>query len=376
MEKHIIDVINDSDKGYISFHQFMEMALYHPYDGYYHNESIKIGAQGDFYTSSNIGDAFGRALGKWFIYLFSSSNLPKCIVEIGAGTGKIARGILSAIQEQSEAIFSELTYFIIDSSTYHQKMQKKHLAEFDCISYFSSLEQLDELNGIVFSNELFDAFPVHVIEQKQGKLYEVMVAVENNKLVEKFVPLHNEYIYQYIEKQSLHLQENQRIEIPLAMLSYFQTLSKKIHKGLLITIDYGYTTEEWHDPIHQKGSIRGYYQHQMISNVLEKPGLMDITTHIHWDALRYGDYGLENAVFYGQTEFLLACGILEDLQNTFSSDPFSEQHKRNRAIRSLIQPGQISSHFKVLIQSKQLDCSKKWLFDENYQKYVKKSSSP
>jgi SAM-dependent MidA family methyltransferase len=45
----------------ITFHDFMQTALYDPELGYYNTERSKIGAQGDYYTSSNVHPASGRA---------------------------------------------------------------------------------------------------------------------------------------------------------------------------------------------------------------------------------------------------------------------------------------------------------------------------
>ena len=55
---------------------------------------------------------------------------------------------------------------------------------------------------------------------------------------------------------------------------------------MIISVDYGYTNEEWQEPIRRDGSLRGYYKHKLMNNVLVHPGEMDITSHIHWDVLQ------------------------------------------------------------------------------------------
>ena len=64
---------------------------------------------------------------------------------------------------------------------------------------------------------------------------------------------------------------------------------------MIISVDYGYSNEEWQEPIRRDGSLRGYYQHKLMNNVLVHPGEMDITSHIHWDVLeKIGEkYGLQ-----------------------------------------------------------------------------------
>ncbi len=364
MENFLKNQIRVNNNGFLTFHEFINFVLYHPEFGYYNRDLQKIGSGGDFYTSSNVSDIFGRTLGKWFVHIFRNFEISETIVELGAGTGKIAHSILAVIKEIDEQLFSKLTYTLVETSGYHQMKQKETLKDYDNVLYLNSLEEMNEVNGIVFSNEFFDAFPVHIIEKKHGKLYELVVAVENDALVEKLIPLQNLNINRFLQQQNLLLDEGQRMEIPLAMEHYYRTLTSRIQKGLLLTIDYGYTKEEWSNQAHRLGSIRGYKQHRMIADILKYPGEMDITTHIHWDFLRFCPKNLEmeTVAFMPQNEFLISCGIFTEFNETASLNPFSLEHKRNRAIRTLIEPGQISSYFKALVQTKNIRNASKSLF--------------
>lgn len=354
MKKILNDMIIENESGYTSFSTYMETCLYHPHLGYYNKNSSKIGKEGDFYTSSNVNVVFGEVLGKWFLHLCSEFSLPLRIYELGGGTGRIAKSVLDYIRRENRSIYKKLVYIIVDSSFYHQETQRTYLKDHQNVQYETHLDHIDEIRGIVFSNELFDAFPVHIIENRENLLHEVMVKIENGSPIECLVPLNNINILNYLEHQRLELKEKQRIEIPLAMNDYYRSLSSKLKEGIILTIDYGYTNEEWSEPIHSKGSVRGYYKHQMIKDVLSYPGQMDITTHIHWDALKSigSEEDLKLDAFVVQNEFMISCGVLEFLTSTQDQNPFSMEHKRNRAIRSMIQSDGISSHFKALIQSK------------------------
>ena len=60
------------------------------------------------------------------------------------------------------------TIFIVEESPYHRKVQKELLfPEFDVIQV-ENLSELAPFEGVLFSNELFDALPVHVIEKEGG----------------------------------------------------------------------------------------------------------------------------------------------------------------------------------------------------------------
>lgn len=334
----------------ITYAEYMELALYHPENGYYMKEKEKIGRGGDFITSSNISDVYGKLIAKWYFKQMNSNELSPFICEIGAGTGRFAKAF---IEQWNEISYEPITYFIAEASPYHRKVQKELLGSFENVKQIENIEELAPFNGLIFSNELFDAFPVHVIENRDGTLMEIMVGVDNDQLSEIAIPLENPHIVAFLEESGLRLKNKQRIEIPLLMEDTIREIGKVLSKGFVLTVDYGYTDEEWHEVERRDGSLRGYYQHQQLNNVLLYPGDMDITSHIHFDSLiRIGNkHGLAFQQKWRQDQFLLEAGILDDLQNHYDSDPFSAVSRRNRAIRSLIMPG-ISSSFHVILQKK------------------------
>jgi SAM-dependent MidA family methyltransferase len=361
MITYLKSLINSSPTKLITYAEFMEAALYHPELGYYMNEKNKIGRQGDFITTSNISDIFGRLMAKWFSQVCIKTNLPAAFCEMGAGNGRFARAFL---EEWHNTIQTPLQYWIVESSPFHRKLQNDLLKpDFS----FIQLERLDELSsfeGMIFSNELFDALPVHVVEKKNGEMYEMMVGIENDQLYEDRVPLTNPELLSFLQENKLHLQDQQRIEVPLAMSKLILNISSVLKKGIVVTVDYGYTNEEWMEPSRARGSLRGYYQHKLMDDVLQFPGEMDITSHIHLDD--FIEKGEQVELKYlsklRQDEFLLNAGILQELTSHNDPNPFSEVSKRNRAIRSLIMPSGISSYFHVIIQQKGLPLNRSDLF--------------
>jgi SAM-dependent MidA family methyltransferase len=207
---------------------------------------------------------------------------------------------------------------------------------------------------MIFSNELFDALPVHVIKNQNGKLIELMVACEDGELSEREMELSDKGILAHLEKYQVELASGHRIEVPLAMAAMAAEIASNLSEGMIVTVDYGYTREEWKNPARRGGSLRGYYQHQLIEDVFLYPGKMDLTSHIHWDTLQMigEEHGLETVKKWRQDEFLLHVGILNQLENHYDPNPFSETSKRNRAIKSLIMPNSMSASFQVLVQEK------------------------
>ena len=366
MDDYLRKLIASKRDKKITYSEYIEAALYAPEIGYYMKPGTKIGRSGDFYTTSNIHNVFGACLGRWIAKAIREKQLAPGIIEIGGGTGKLAFDILSSLKRLDSELFERLTYTIVDSSPFHQSEQKERLAEFTNVTFLKELPESLEFTGVIFSNELFDALPVHVIEKKQGVLYEVFIKEQDGRLSETIELLSDSRIQEYIKSQSIDLAENQRFEVPLKMVEMIFTISSTLTKGIMVTFDYGYTQVEWSEPVHRHGSLRGYYRHQLFEDILQYPGKMDMTTHIHFDALQhYGErVGLRFEALQSQADFLIQAGLLSELEDHQNLDPFSEIAKRNRAIRSLVIPGGISSYFRVMLQSKGMKEIEKNIFTE------------
>lgn len=347
-------MVNHSNHKRITYAEFIRAALYHPEQGYYMKNDIKIGRSGDFITTSNVSDIYGKIIAKWYAVNHLKYKLPAAVCEIGGGTGRFAKAFLEGWEQYSSV---PLTYWLVEASPYHRQLQAEKLVGFNNFVQNQNINELRDFTGLIFSNELFDALSVHVIEKRGGELCEVMITSGEHGLKEVLVPLENQEILTFVEKNGVYLNEGQRIEIPLEMEEMVKSISEMLTRGIVFTVDYGYTREEWQRPERKNGSLRGYYRQQMYEDVLQFPGMMDITSHVHFDALiRSGEeHNLKLKVKQRQDEFLLTAGILDELANTYDPDPFSEQSKLNRAIKSLVLPGGMSSAFHVIIQEKGLN---------------------
>src|SRR5688572_11712769 len=81
--------------GWLSFAQYMELALYAPGLGYYSAGSAKLGAEGDFVTAPEISLLFARCLARQIGELIGW-GVPD-VIELGAGSGVLAADLLNAL---------------------------------------------------------------------------------------------------------------------------------------------------------------------------------------------------------------------------------------------------------------------------------------
>ena len=170
LEQKIIGRIKKN--GPITFETFMDMALYEPGLGYYASDKTEIGKAGDFYTSQHLHPAFGAMIGKQIEEIWKIMGSPSeaddfYAVEPGAGAGLMCKDVLDYLH--SREVFRSLTYVIVEPNPFMQNKQKKVLEGYlDKVKWVPSLKELSNIKkGCILSNELLDAFPVHLIEMKE-----------------------------------------------------------------------------------------------------------------------------------------------------------------------------------------------------------------
>ncbi|MGA1862882.1 SAM-dependent methyltransferase [Deferribacter thermophilus] len=347
LKKLIIDKVKEYK---ITFAEFMDIALYHPVYGYYQKEN-PFGMQGSFYTSVDASESFGRSLAKGFKRAINELGLDPVLCEMGAGSGMLANDILNFYLNEEPEFYDKIKYIIIEKSNYLINRQKELLAQHkDKVSWID-FEKLNNFEGIFFSNELVDAFPVHRIININGELKELYVIYHDNKL--QFYPdkFSTEELNDYINRLNIKLVDKQIADINLDATKWIKELGKKISKGVVVTIDYGFEAKQLYAPFRMDGTVTCYFKHTQNNDFFERIGYQDITAFVDFSALmEYGkESGLDVVKFEPQWLFLLQSGILDEIEKSKS-----DLHKAR--IRSLIIPeGGFGTNFHVLIQSKNID---------------------
>jgi SAM-dependent MidA family methyltransferase len=352
-------------EGPITFADFMETVLYHPQEGYYYSSREKIGAQGDYYTSPYLHPIFGHLLARQMRQMWQILDYPSpfWVVEIGAGKGLLCTHILHYCQEHFPELYQELNYLILEKSPFFQNEQRKLLEKFCAAGkvHQTSLEVLlkeaKQVIGCIFSNELIDSFPVHLVCQEGGELREIFVDYDGQNFVEVCAQPSTPLLIEYMQSYAAPLAEGQRAEANLKALNWLAEIASILKRGFLMTIDYGYEAEELYHPTRQDGTLLCYYQHTTSTNPYVRLGYQDITAHVNFSALiKKGEsLGLQKNGLIEQYKFLAALGLLRDLENLevnryqFAAPEFLKQ---KLAMKSFLVPGGMGTIFKVLMQSK------------------------
>jgi SAM-dependent MidA family methyltransferase len=348
-------------KNVLSFARFMELALYCPETGYYETESGKVGRDGDFITSVSTGNLFGQLLGFQFAGWLDSPNHPPgtLIVEAGAHDGRLANDILTWLKTNRSKLFDGLQYCLIEPSPVRQRWQQETLKEFRRqVRWASDLTQLaaggpsessrDGINGIIFSNELLDAFPVHRFgwDKSRRQWFEWGVASEGGNLV--WARIEAPVLMGSKPELEAVLPDGYIVETSPAAENWWRQASGILAGGRLLAIDYGFTAGEMFSPSRQLGTLRAYYQHRVTDNLLANPGEQDLTAHVNFSACQQAGEaaGLTTESFTTQAKFLTQ--ILAQAQ---AAGAFGEWNSsRTRQFQTLTHPEHFGRAFRVLVQ--------------------------
>jgi SAM-dependent MidA family methyltransferase len=347
-------------EGPISFYEWMKSALYDEREGYYcRRDIVRRGRLGDYRTAPERTPLFAATFAQYFAKLFTELGSPRTwvIIEVGAGFGEFAADILRSLQSQHPTIFAATRYLVDEFSEDGRDRAAANLAGFENSYEFCRIDEVGTTfpSGILFSNELIDAFPVHRVIGRSGALRELCVGVDaESRFVWREGQL-DPWVAEYCERIHLQLAEGQIAETSPDAEVYIARAARLIDCGFVITVDYGDEREAiLTDPYRQQGTLRAAYHHQIGSDVLLQPGRRDLTTTIDWTQLRdAGERVGLRAIRHEQLDqFLLSEGLIEELERRSSRLNPAEAAALRAGAREMILPSSMAASFQVLVQKK------------------------
>ena len=321
--------------GPISFRDFMALVAHDPRDGYYAT-SAATGASGDFITSPEVHPLYGALIALQACECWELAGKPStfCLVEQGAGSGKLARALLSALPDD---LLAATTYCIVEPHERLREAQRQTLGSL--AARVEWREDLPATINLLISNELPDSFPVHRVMVHNGRLQELYVALNGDgDFVDHMGEPSTPALLHYFDALGLLPGEGCIAEVNLDALAWMRDVAAHVARGFVLTFDYGYPAATLYAPWRKQGTLLCFYKHTTSTDPYARIGRQDMTAHIDFTSLvRAGSgAGLMPIGFTTQRAFLAALGAGEALAPGPGALGLEEYLSRRRAVATLL----------------------------------------
>lgn len=300
-------------EGPLTFADYMRTALYEPNLGYYTSGAPKMGWEtGDYVTSTDIAELFAHCLGRQLQQFWEKLKQPTpfVVLEQGAGRGHLAEGVRTWATREAPDLAQALIYTMTDIATGQDSLHPTEQASVH----------------VLLSNELLDAFPVHVVEVREGRLYEVYVDWQGERLCEVIAEPSSTQVADYLDHAKIPWQRfptGWRAEINLAAPHW---LAQSVHilqpHAFLLAIDYGEKARQLYTRERRRGTLLCYHHHTTNEQPLRLPGQQDITAHVDFSALieQGRALGLRLHAYTTQRQWLENSGLSAELAQRRTRD--------------------------------------------------------
>lgn len=346
--------------GRITFAEYMDLALYHPAHGYYSAGTVTLGRGGDFTTSPEVDPAFGALLGAFARRCDAALGHPPVflLAEHGAGSGRLLADLLEALRTADPGLYARLRPVIVERSPALRARQAATLA---AGGHAGRVEWTEYATGagLVFSNELLDAFPVHRVVGTAAGLEELYVTLDPaGGLVETRGPLSNPALTEYFAAAGVAPPPARPAEVNLAAPAWMHAAAAGLERGFLLTIDYGDSAARIYSDLRPQGTLLCYSNGRVTDDPYAAPSWQDMTAHVDFTTVqRAGEAaGLTTITATRQMQFLVDLGIGERIAALSATQPgtaadFQATLAQRQRLFRLIDPDGLG-RFHVLVQRK------------------------
>ena len=356
VREQLIQHINTRD-GWISFEEFIDFVMYKPGLGYYSAGAEKIGHSGDFTTAPEISKLFGMALANQITPILDHYQSPS-IIEIGAGTGKLAFDIMTQLNDY-QVNFDR--YYILELSADLKQRQQSMLSHLPTktlnkIVWLDSIP-MDSIDGVIIANEVIDALPFTRFKIQNGQVYELGISVEDNQLIEQ-PRLADEMLSNTVDSIAKEIgmtfQDGYTSEIRINFGSWFRTIESMLSSGSIFFVDYGYARQEYYDEERTNGSMICHYRNVAHEDPLSNLGIQDISASVDFSQL--ADVALQRNIevgfFTSQADFLINAEILGVIESVIDE---GLKMRLTQEVKQLLLPNQMGEVFKCMLLNKNIN---------------------
>ena len=350
MHEYLTQRIAASD-GWLCFEQFMEAALYAPGLGYYSAGAHKLGAGGDFTTAPETSRLFGACIARQCAEVLGALD-GGSILEIGAGSGRLAGDILSRLETLGAL---PDCYRILEISADLRERQRRHIGR--CLPHLQSRVRwldsppADPFDGLVLANEVLDALPVRRFRWFRDRVEELGVGIDDGgfvwkpraasaevaatcrRLANAGGPWEDGYVSEYCPR----------------LIAWTQSVTHALRAGAALWFDYGLPRPQYYLPERHDGTLVCHFRHRPHGDPFMHPGLQDITAWVDYTLLAEASRaaGFTLSGFTTQSYFLAGLGIDQEMQAIAGDEGDQFARLANQA-RQLMMPGEMGERFKAM----------------------------
>ncbi len=344
--------------GAIPFPRFMELALYAPGDGYYEHSPARVGRGGDFYTSVSVGSVFGELLAWQFLEWAEAAGWDRVQwVEAGAHDGRLASDMLAWIDARRPDWRDRVEYVVVEPSETRRGWQRGRLEPH--AGRVTWVDRVPEgVRGVVFGNELLDAFPIERLGWDAGARtwFRFGVGIGSDGFAWTRMALSPGAAVPLPELPAVLLDvlpDGFVWECSPAAEGWWSDAGRALAGGWMVAIDYGLTETEFFTPGRTRGTLRGYGNHRFVDEVLAEPGGVDLTAHVNFTRIERAGIaaGLGEGSLTEQRQFLTR--IMGRTLGPASGFGAWTQ-ARTRQFQTLTHPQHLGRSFRVLVQEKRV----------------------
>jgi SAM-dependent MidA family methyltransferase len=336
--------------GAISFAEFMDLALYHPRFGYYRTCDPSL----DFQTSPEVHPIFAACIGQTLGEMWRLMDRPARfdVFEAGAGTGRLAAGIIRRLHIADPDFAAALRYGVSDprlTAPDALEMLEKNGVPMGSVTIHEDLP--GEIEGCILSNELLDALPFRRVRVQGGRLEEILVAAAGRELVD-LAATPPEEIISYFRVAGRGPGEGCGAEINLAARDWMRAAVSGLGRGYILTFDYGYPAAELYAPWRTRGTLLTFHRMSSGEDPYVRLGLQDVTASVDFTSVAAAAEaaGSETLAFSSQHRFLEQAGIRRWLAETPLTN-IEGFYGLRQAVLTLSDPAGLG-RIRVLLQGK------------------------
>jgi SAM-dependent MidA family methyltransferase len=344
--------------GWLNFEQFMDAALYAPGLGYYSAGAHKLGVGGDFTTAPEVSPLFGACVARQCAEILGALK-GGSILEIGAGSGRLAVDILSRLETLDELPDG---YWILEISADLRERQRRHFARHlpHLLERVRWLDQppVESFDGVILANEVLDALPVTRFRWHTDRVEELGVVIDDGRLAWQGRPASRAVAEacRRLWKAGGAWDDGYVSEYCPRLAAWTHNVTHSLRTGAALWFDYGLPRSQYYLPQRLEGTLLCHFRHRAHGDPLLYPGLQDITAWVDYTSLAEASRaaGFVLGGFTTQSHFLASSRVDHEMQIIAGDDANQFARLANQA-RQLMLPGEMGESFKAMAWLRDLD---------------------